>query len=143
MEKKQARDMLLLILSSVCFLARQGLALQGDGSDASANLIQLLRLRAEDKPHALQWLHRSARKHTASENQNEMLELMAHQVLRMILKNIHSSPFLAVMVDETTDQSNKEQLTLVVRWVNDDFTVSEEFLGLYCLRWMHKPLWMS
>lgn len=129
--------MLLLILSSVRFLARQGLALQGDGSDASANLIQLLCFRA------LQWLHRSARKHTASENQNEMLELMAHQVLRMILKDIHSSPFLAVMVDETTDKSNKEQLTLVVRWVNDDFTVSEEFLGLYCLRWMHKPLWMS
>ncbi len=34
--------MLLLSLSSVRFLARQGLALRGDGSDASANLIQLL-----------------------------------------------------------------------------------------------------
>ena len=55
-DKEQARDMLLLILSSICFLARQGLALRGDGSDASANLIQLLRLRAEDKPQVLQWL---------------------------------------------------------------------------------------
>ena len=34
------------------------------------------------------------------------------------------------MVDETRDQSNKEQLTL---WVSDDFTVSEEFVGLYYL----------
>ena len=133
LEKEQARDMLRLILSSVRFLARQGLALRGDGSDASANLIQLLRLRAEDNPHVLRWLDRNARKHTAPENQNEMLELMAHQVLRRILDDIHSSPFLAVMVDEATDKSNKEQLTIVVRWISDDFTVSEEFLGLYCL----------
>ena len=37
------------------------------------------------------------------------------------------------MVDETREQSNKEQLTLVLRWVGDDFTVSEEFVGLYYL----------
>ena len=111
-EKEQARDMLQLILSSVRFLARQGLALRGDGSDASANLIQLLQLRAEDKPCVLQWLDKSANKHTAPENQNEMLELMAYHVLRKILESIRTSPFLAVMVDETTDKSNKEQLTL-------------------------------
>ena len=132
-EKEQARDMLQLILSSVRFLARQGLALRGHGSDASANLIQLLRLRAEDKPEVLQWLDKSACKHTAPENQNEMLELMAHRVLRRLLEDIHSSPFLAVMVDEATDKSNKEQLTLVVRWVSDDFVVSEDFLGLNTL----------
>ena len=117
-------------MSSVRFLARQGLALRGDGSDASADLIQLLCLRAEDKPCVLQWLDKSANKHTAPENQNE---LMAHHVLRKILKSISTSPFLAVMVDETTDKSNKEQLTLVVRWVSEDFTVSEEVLGLNCL----------
>ena len=90
-------------------------------------------MRAEDKPEVLQWLDKSARKHTAPENQNEMLELKAHRVLRRILEEIHSSPYLTVMVDEATDKSNKEQLTLVVRWVSDDFVVSEEFLGLYTL----------
>ena len=50
------------------------------------------------------------------DNQNEMLELMAHQVLR-ILDDSHTSPFLAVMVDETRDQSSKKQLTLILRWV--------------------------
>lgn len=34
-QKEKARDILLLILSSVRFLARQGLALRGDGSDNS------------------------------------------------------------------------------------------------------------
>ena len=72
-------------------------------------------------------------KHTAPENQNEMLGIMAHHVLRRILEDIHSSLFLTVMVDEATDKSNKEQLTLIMRWVSDDVTVHEEFLGLYAL----------
>ena len=36
-------------------------------------------------------------------------------------------------VDETTDKSNLEQLTLMRRWVSDDLSVSEEFLGMYSL----------
>ena len=91
------------------------------------------KLRGEDKPQVLWWLEKNARKHTAPENQNEMLQLMVHHVLRRVLKDIYSSPFLAVMVDETTDMSNTEQLTLVLRWISDDFMVSEEFLGLFSL----------
>lgn len=132
-EKEYAREMLHLILSSVRFLARQGLALRGDGSDVSANLIQLLCLRAEDKPQVLLWLDKSARKHIAPENQNEMLAIMDHNVLRKILENILTSPFLAVMVDETSDRSNKKQLTLIIRWISDNFMVQEEFPGLYVL----------
>ena len=59
-----------------------------------------------------------------------MLGIMAHHG---ILEDIHSSLFLTVMVDEATDKSNKEQLTLIMRWVSDDVTVHEEFLGLYAL----------
>ena len=55
---------------------------------------------------------------------------MAHRVLMSILDNIQSSQFLSVMVDETT---NREQLTLIMRWVSNDFVVGEEFLGLYYL----------
>ena len=95
--------------------------------------MQLLCLRAEDKPEIYQWIKRSAQKHISPENQNELLQLMAHSVLRKILSNIQSSPFIALMVDETTDKSNKEQLTLVIRWVDESFGVSEEFLGLYNL----------
>ena len=91
--------MLRLIISSIRFLARQGLALRGDGSDSSANLVQLLRLRAEDTPQILEWLDRSARKHTSHENQNEILDIMTHRVLREIFKVIYHFPFLAVMVD--------------------------------------------
>ncbi len=58
---------------------------------------------------------------------------MAHHVLRRILKDIHSSPFLAVMFDEATDMSQQKSADPYLRWISDDFTVSEEFLGLYTL----------
>lgn len=47
------------------------------------------------------------------------------------MERIHTSPFITLMVDETTDESNQGQLTVVIRWVSDDFEVSEEFLGLH------------
>ena len=38
------------------------------------------------------------------------------------------------MADETTDASNEEQVVIVFRYVdNNDFSVEEEFLGLYCV----------
>ena len=132
-EKETARDMLRIILFTVRYLARQDLALQCD-NDAESNLIQLLHLRAEDNPQLISWLTRSQKKYTFHENQNEMLEIMGLSVLRKILHCIHGSPFLTIMVDETTDISNKEQLTLVVRWVDENFDVFEEFLGMYGLQ---------
>lgn len=36
-----------------------------------------------------------------------------------------------VMADETTDSSNQEQVTLIVRRVTEELEVHEEFLGLY------------
>lgn len=59
---------------------------------------------------------------------------MGLSVLREILHCIHGSPFHTIMVDETTDISHKEQLTLVVRWVDENLEVFEEFLGMYSLQ---------
>lgn len=38
---------------------------------------------------------------------------------------------ITLMMDETTDVSNKEQSVMVLRWVSEDFEVNEEFLGVY------------
>ena len=37
--------------------------------------------------------------------------------------------FGTVMVDETTDCSNKEQAVSVFRWVDDDLTAHQEFIA--------------
>ena len=35
-----------------------------------------------------------------------------------------------MLVDETTNCSNKEQAVLVIRWVDEDLNVRESFIGL-------------
>ena len=34
-------------------------------------------------------------------------------------------------MDETTDTTNREQATIIIRWITEIFEVSEEFLGLF------------
>ena len=64
--------------------------------------------------------------------QNEIVKVMGVKLLRDLSSELQHSPFLTIMVDKTTDVSNREQATVVVRSV-DGFEVHEEFLGLYCV----------
>ena len=130
-EKQQNRKYLLKVLSSVRFLARQGLPLRGDGSETNSNLHQLLVLRGEDYPAIHQFLERQQLKYTAHEVQNELLSIMAQQVLRHIALQLQRAVFFTIMVDETTDCSNKEQVVLAFRWVDENLAAHEDFVGLY------------
>lgn len=56
---------------------------------------------------------------------------MAVHVLQTIATSLQSSPFLTIMIDETTDISNHEQVAIVFRYITDSFQVFEEFIGLY------------
>ena len=58
---------------------------------------------------------------------------MALQVLREVVKSIQQAPFFTVMMDEMTDVSNKEQVIIVLRWVDGSFTLHEDFIGLYAV----------
>ena len=57
-EKQQNRDCFLKILSSMRFLARQGLALRGDGDESNSNLHQLLRLCGADNPALISFIEK-------------------------------------------------------------------------------------
>ena len=81
-EKQQNRQHLLKALSSIRFLARQGLALRGDSDETDSNLHQLLVLRGEDYSAINHFLERQQLKYTAHKVQNELLSIMALQILR-------------------------------------------------------------
>ena len=59
-----------------------------------------------------------------------MLEIMACTMQRRIIRKITESPFLALMVDETTDFSYKQQFVFVIR-TDADFNVHKDFLGMH------------
>ena len=41
------------------------------------------------------------------------------------------SLYFTVMIDETTDIANTEQVVLVFQWVSSELSVHEEFIDLY------------
>ena len=54
------------VIECLQYLARQGLAMQGDTDDES-NFIQLIKLRGKDPPLLLKWLERKEDKYTSHE----------------------------------------------------------------------------
>ncbi len=132
-ERKKNQACFLKILSSIHFLARQGLALRGDGcGEIEGNFTQLLKLRASDESSVYlnAWLKRKSDKYTSHDIQNEMLGVMALNLLRNIADNVRTSKF-TIMIDETTDVSTTEQVVIVLRWVGSDLDVHEDFIGLH------------
>lgn len=57
---------------------------------------------------------------------------MAKSVIREIASEVSGKWFI-IMVDETTDLSNTEQMVFCLCYVDDDLEVHEEFIGIYKL----------
>ena len=93
--------------------------------------MQLLQLRSEDNHELSSWLGR--RDNWLSHDiQNELLEIMGHTVLKSLLAVIKQSKYLTIILDEATDVSFKEQVSICLRHVSaDTLEVQEEFMGLY------------
>ena len=56
---------------------------------------------------------------------------MSLQVICEIASQIQSAPYFTVVIDEATDLANIEQVESVIRAVNDNLTVTEDFIGFY------------
>ena len=123
--KRKERKHLLNIIRCLRFLARQGIAIQGNpGNDNFTQLLMLL----GSKDHAIiSTLNRTRLKYTHNDIQNELLDLMAKHVLCEKLTEIRQNHFFTIMADEYTDVSN----SLCLRTVSNDLEVQEDFLGFY------------
>ena len=58
---------------------------------------------------------------------------MVTHVLRQISEELHKSTFLTIVIDETTDITKQEQVTVVMRRIDENFAVHEKFLGVYAV----------
>ena len=135
-EKASNRAALLVILSTIRFLARQGLPLRGNyigGGEVNSNFMQLLCFLSNYIPNLSNWLNRAQDKFTSPPIQNEILQIMALTILRNVADDIRKNKYFSIMVDETTDISNKEQLVFCLRHVDENFEAHEDLIGMYSL----------
>lgn len=128
-QQKQGSVFLLKMITSLQYLVRQGLPLRGH-DEKSGNYYELLQLRSTDVPGLADWLSRRSN-WMSHDIQDEILQIMSHCVLRDVISDINSNRYFSVIVDETTDVSTREQVAMCVRHVDDNLTISEDFIGLY------------
>ena len=124
-----ARRVLYEIFKTVRFLGRQGLPFRGD-EHKDGVFWQLLIDRCSDVPDLTAWLNR--RNNWCSDNiQNEIIEMFAHSVQRMLTADILASPYYGLVADGTTDQNGKEQFSICLQHVSENLESSCDFLGFY------------
>ena len=61
---------------------------------------------------------------------NEIIEMMAHEVLRSILTEVKDAKWFALIADETRDISGVEQFAVSLRWVDTCYNVYEDIIGM-------------
>ena len=114
------------VIECLQYLARQGQIMQGDTEDES-NFIQLLKLRGKDQPLLLKWLEMKEDRYKSHDIQNEIIAIVANHAIRDLVSEIRGG-FFSIICDEYTDISNKEQLTICIRWVGKELEGHEDFL---------------
>lgn len=130
-EMQEAREVLLCYISSLQYLASQGLAIRGH-TDEKSNYINLLKLRANDVPVLKLWLEsKEGYKWLSKDIANEILDIMTSSVLTDILNEIRAESFYSIILDETTDCSCREQISFCIRTSTQTLESREYFLGFY------------
>ena len=125
-----AKGCLLKIITTLLFLAQQGLAVRGH-DESQGNFVRLLQLRSADYPDLCMWINQ--RDNWLSHDiQNEILEIMAHSLLRKLLDGVKLNTYYSIIVDEATDVAFKEQVSICLRYMSDNTNdIHEDFVGMY------------
>ncbi|QQP57420.1 Uncharacterized protein FKW44_002402 [Caligus rogercresseyi] len=137
------RNYLKVIVESILYTAQQNIPQRGHEEDTSmigqqsdinrGNLIELLHLRCKDIPWLANRLNSNLEAHRqwlSPEIQNEILKIASNLVLKEISKNVREAGKFSLIVDETSDVGNREQVAVCLRYVNNE-QPTETFVGFY------------
>ena len=132
------------IIETIIFCGRQGIALRGHRDDWKhikevshannpGNFIALLRFRAASGDQVLTDHLASAGANAlyiSKTIQNEIISICGTIVRSTILARVHAAELYSLLADEATDVSNKEQLDVCVRFVDQStLKIEERFMA--------------
>ena len=108
---------------------RQGVAIRC-ATDSESNIYQFdLNKAINDK--GLELLLTDKHFVTAHDILDEQKRMLLLKARRSLLEGILEKDFYSILADESADVFKKEQLCFSVRTCNDDYQVSENFLGIF------------
>ncbi|XP_050115692.1 uncharacterized protein LOC126593642 [Malus sylvestris] len=119
------------------FLLQQGLPFRGhDESDTSnnrGNYLELLQFLADHDEKIKEVVLENASgnlKLIAPSIQKDIVNSCAFETIKAIMKEVKESKFFSIMVDESHDISTKEQMAVILRYVDNKGQVIERFVGV-------------
>lgn len=139
---EENRSRLVPIIKSIIFLGRQNIPFRGHRDDGklttgesdsvinTGNFRALLKFRIDSGDVVLkEHLEGSTSRATyiSKTTQNELINCCGRDILSKIIKRIQDARIFSVMFDETTDVSNKSQLSLIIRYTLDK-NIYESFI---------------
>ena len=114
-----------------CALARQGLPFRGhdehDDSHNRGNFIEILEMMTEGNPDLQQKLKRRYGSYLSPDYQNSLISILADLLREQTRCSIKK--YWAICADETKDLSKKEQLGLIIRFIDSNAIIREETFG--------------
>ena len=133
------RQKLKSILNTVIFCGQHDIALRGHRDDSKyydstsnvGNFQGLLNFRVECGDVILEEHFQTCPKNATYRSktvQNELIEICGDYLREQIIREVKLAKFFSILADEVADVSNKEQMPLVLRFVDTKGHIREEFI---------------
>ena len=139
---KKKREWLIVINQCVLCLVKQGLQLRSHRDDSqhnkqpyinSGNFQELLKLISETGNSDLKSVIENVPKNATYRSktiQNQIINVAGDKIKSEIIGKIKKSKFFSILADQASD---KEQMSLVLRYLDSNFLVKESFVGfIHC-----------
>ena len=136
---KRNRDKLISVLKTVVLCGKQNISFRGHRDDSKylnedsqkcGNFQALLDFRIDAGDVILKQHFETAPRNATYRSktiQNELIDCVATWIRQRLVDEAREARFFSILADETTDCSNREQLTLVLRYVDSQNQICEEF----------------
>ncbi|XP_016648952.1 PREDICTED: zinc finger MYM-type protein 1-like [Prunus mume] len=136
-EVAKNRLSLTTTIEAIRYLANQGMTFRGDDESHDfsnrGNFIELVkafaRMNEEVEKVVLQNAPLNAQ-YISHKIQKEILNIYANKVRKMIRDEIGEDEKFCILVDEALDDSKKEQMTIIIRFVSCDGHIQERFFDI-------------
>ncbi|XP_042418961.1 zinc finger MYM-type protein 1-like [Zingiber officinale] len=135
-EKEKNRLRLKTSIVTVRWLALQGCAFRGNDESLSSsnrgNFLELVKAFAKMSTEINEVVLENAPKNAqyiAPEIQKDILHIMANRVRQMIREEV-GDKFFCILVDEARDISKREQMAIILRFVNNHGILTERFFAI-------------